>query len=139
MNKFIIGAAAAVLAALALPAPALAQFGGDPNAQVDYPGDPSAADAGTRARPDDAATADDQYDDEDGQYAPDDEGWIDDEGAPVDGKPDAGTYPDEAYPDDAYPYDGDDGLVEGAPPGNAPAYGDKPDPDASVPPKMNPA
>ena len=86
MKTLLIGAAAAALAAIALPAPALAQFGGDPNAQIDYPGDPNAADAGTRARPDDAAAPDD-YGDEEGQYAPDDQGWAGDEGAPVLARP----------------------------------------------------
>ena len=133
MKTLLIGAAAAALAAIALPAPALAQFGRNPNAQIDYPGDPNAADAGTRARPDDAAAPGDDYGDEDGQYAPDDQGWAGDEGAPVDGKPDAGIGPEGAYPDEAYPGDQD------AVPDDGPAYGDKPDPAAPVPPKMNAA
>jgi len=138
MKKLIIGVAATALAVLALPAPALAQAGGDPNTQVDYPGDPNAPDAGTRAAPDDATAPDGQYDDEDGQYAPGDQGQYEDDDALLQAKPGAEADPgDQAYPDDDQmaPDDLLDPDDEG--PDDVPYYGDKPDPGASLPPKMN--
>jgi hypothetical protein len=89
MPKLVIATAAAI-AALAFATPALAQFGGDPNAQVDYPGDPNAAAAGTVARPgapddgddvaDDAVSGKDQaiLEDDDGLQVDGDDADMDD-------------------------------------------------------------
>jgi hypothetical protein len=74
-TRYLIGLSALALAVAALPAPAFAQFGGSPDAQVDYPGDPNAPGAGTRpASPESdsaAADAEDVADaaPEDGVYA----------------------------------------------------------------------
>jgi hypothetical protein len=100
MKGVVIRISAAALVASGFAATAAAQFGGDPQNQVDYPGNIAAPDAGTRPAPDAADQDQDNVvymDDMNDQLAPDDaDTYIDDEAPPQDGD----TYPGKPDADD---------------------------------------
>lgn len=126
-----IGAFVGALALAGPSAPAFAQFGGSPDSQVDYPGDPAAPDAGTRQAPPQGADSPsaDAEDDEVYQGAK--------PGADEDMKPDAGAAPEDMLAPDAGDYAPDDEALPGE--ADQDYYGPKPDSDgpdgAPLPPK----
>jgi hypothetical protein len=134
-TRYLIGLSAGALAIAALPAPAFAQFGGSPDAQVDYPGDPNAPGAGTRPGPSDAGPP--PADAEDLGGAPSDGGAY----AGVKPGPDQATIPDDdadAPHDDAYgAYDDAYGPDDEAMPDDPDQDygGTKPDPGGPAGPK----